>query len=382
LPGDERALTGRGVPHRRGPALPTATRHRAGRAHHRRWPEGGAVTINPTGTPWLATAEVATSSALRRAACSQPATADAAALAVYLHGPRPPRASGEHRPSPHSTSRHLRHAWSAAPTPRRTRRAPNGCGATLAPGWHAVCDGRPMDDTARTARADAHIDLTPSATTQRVLADRARNAAVMVRSGGRLWARSDFLPHGRRRRRGELARRTTVVEGIDHVRPDRTPGACLAERARRPVRTACGRNRSSASATWTIDDRDAQRTGLTARLHWKIDTGLAARRSTADWLELSMSHSGGGGSGAFKIVDCGPTSLMPTSHLTIGRRRALPGGGRLCRGPQVRPEVRYRDRGGPHAAGGALRHGETWHRRLWHHPIQRRPTSIFGCGRR
>jgi ADP-dependent NAD(P)H-hydrate dehydratase / NAD(P)H-hydrate epimerase len=79
--------------------------------------EGGAVTINPTGIPWLATAgsgDVLSGlgGALLAAGL---AAADAAAVAAYLHGLAARLALAENTGplTALDVAAHLRHAWSA-----------------------------------------------------------------------------------------------------------------------------------------------------------------------------------------------------------------------------------------------------------------------------
>jgi alanine racemase len=103
----------------------------------------------------------------------------------------------------------------------------------------------------------------------------------------------------------------------------------------------------SANATWTIDEIStaAQRTGLSARLHLKIDTGLgrggAARQ---DWPELIDAALKAEAAGYVKIVGLWSHFAYADEpgHPTIGRQIvAFQDAVDFAEGRGVRPEVRH-----------------------------------------
>jgi alanine racemase len=208
-----------------------------------------------------------------------------------------------------------------------------------------------MEDTASPpARADALIDLDAIRDNVRVLAERARNAAVMavVKADG---YGHGLVPAARAAVAGGASWLgvTTVDEGLDLRRAGleepvlawlSVPGDRWADGLRAGIDL-------SANATWTIDEiaTAAQRTGLTARLHLKIDTGLgrggAARQ---DWPELIDVALKAEAAGCVKIVGLWSHFAYADEpgHPTIGRQiAAFQDAVEFAEGRGVRPEVRH-----------------------------------------
>src|SRR5262245_13032284 len=211
-------------------------------------------------------------------------------------------------------------------------------------------DDNTGDTASAPARADALIDLDAIRDNVRVLADRARNATVMavVKADG---YGHGLIPAARAAVAGGASWLgvTTIGEGLDLRKAGleqpvlawlNVPGDRWVDGVRVGIDL-------SANATWTIDEIStaAQRTGLIARLHLKIDTGLgrggAARQ---DWPELIDAALKAEAAGYVKIVGLWSHFAYADEpgHPTIGRQiGAFQDAVDFAEGRGVRPEVRH-----------------------------------------
>jgi alanine racemase len=200
------------------------------------------------------------------------------------------------------------------------------------------------------ARADALIDLDAIRDNVRVLADRARNAAVMavVKADG---YGHGLIPAARAAVAGGASWLgvTTVDEGID-LRAAGIEHRVLAWLNAPGDRWADGLRAGidlSVNAIWTIDEivTAAQHTGVTARLHLKIDTGLGrGGAAQQDWPELIDVALKAEAAGYLKIVGLWSHFAYADEpgHPTIGRQVvAFQEAVEFAEGRGVRPEVRH-----------------------------------------
>src|SRR5262245_45206016 len=192
----------------------------------------------------------------------------------------------------------------------------------------SAMDDTTDDTTSAPARADALIGLDASRDNVRVLADRARNAAVMavVKADG---YGHGLIPAARAALAGGASWLgvTTVDEGLDLRKAGldqpvlawlNVPGDRWADALRAGIDL-------SANATWTIDEivAAAHRAGLTARVHLKIDTGLGRGGATQqDWPELIDVALKAEAAGYVKIVGLWSHFAYADEpgHPTIGRQ--------------------------------------------------------------